>query len=475
MIGNAQPYEIHSHIYYVDLSDANLTRVKISNGEFRYLHPLFEPKKDWTKIIFEGTNVTNDESGQTFIYMWDRNSKEDPKIFNDKSTDLVSSLTWSADYPDVIYAKATQRGHIKIVRINATTGESLEPLPYYSVMSQVYTKTHIVMMNSRFHLPPQLYTVNIGEGIDLTKEEPVQITFWNAETMMNLQPLVPTEELTYNTTPSTGDEIHGFYLPSLQTYLSGTSSSSGESTTSYRSPLIMYIHGGPEAGWTDDWSDRWNPQTLTHMGYAVFAPNFHGSDSYNQSFTNSIKGHWGDIPYYDIENGTDWIINSSEKKHQIDGSRIGIMGASYGGYMMNWMQMNSDKYKAIICHDGLFDLHSFFEETDEVYFYEAEHYTPPWDDENFTYSNDEKKGTGMKWSPSFHVHDNKHKTPMLIFHGGVDYRVPLSQGIMAFHTLKGLGVPSRFVYFPDENHWVLNPYNSIRWHKEVLAWLKTYV
>lgn len=483
MTGPTQPFKINPQIYLVDLSNPT-EKTQISKGVGRYLHPLFEPKEDWSCIIYEGTDVADDESAQTFVYRWEKGSEEEGKVFNPDSEYLISALQWKKDYPGKIYAQTNTKGHPSVVEIDVATKKETV-FPFYAISSCVYTKDKIVMMKSKFHEPPQLFCVAVGDGVDTSTAQVYQLTQWNMERLATVYPFVPTEEMNYqdNPPPKDGQQIHAFYLSPLQAYLNRARKDDSTSTASFtsphtRAPLIMYIHGGPEAGWTDDWSDRWNPQTLTHMGYAVFAPNFHGSDSYGQAFTDSIKGHWGEQPFYDIMNGTQYITQQSERKDEIDATRIAAMGASFGGYTMNWLQVKTDVFKAIICHDGLFDLNSFFSETDEVYFYEAEHYQPPWNDLDPDASPEDitkEKGTGKIFSPSYHLKDAVYRTPMLVFHGGVDYRVPLSQGIQAFYALSGKGVPTRFVYFPNENHWVLNPYNSIRWHQEVLGWLKNYV
>jgi dipeptidyl aminopeptidase/acylaminoacyl peptidase len=231
-----------------------------------------------------------------------------------------------------------------------------------------------------------------------------------------------------------------------------------------KAPLAFLIHGGPQNSWYDAWSYRWNFQAFAAQGYAVIAINFHGSDSYGQNFTDSITGNYGTLPFEDLELG---LAASLERYTYIDGKRAVALGASYGGFMINWIAGHpemSQKFRTLICHDGLFDMRGMAYSTEELWF--SEH-----DAGNVTaYENPE---AFEKFNPVNHVAN--WTQPMLIIHGGRDYRVPDTQGIGAFTALQRRGIPSRLLYLPNENHWTLNPLNSLVWYDEVLDWMRRWV
>ena len=230
-----------------------------------------------------------------------------------------------------------------------------------------------------------------------------------------------------------------------------------------KSPLAFLIHGGPQNSWYDSWSYRWNFQSFSSQGYAVIAINFHGSDSYGQNFTNSITGQYGTLPYEDLQLGLTEALNRFD---YIDGKRSIALGASYGGYMINWIaghpQM-SQRFKALVNHDGLFDLRAMAYSTEELWFTE-------YDAGGFTqYDNPDAY---EKFNPVNYVAN--WTQPMLVIQGGHDYRVPDTQGISTFTALQRRGIPSRMVYFPNENHWILNSQNSLAWYEEVYQWMNQW-
>ena len=225
-------------------------------------------------------------------------------------------------------------------------------------------------------------------------------------------------------------------------------------------PLAVLIHGGPEGAWTNAWSSRWNPAAFAAQGYVVVTLDPSGSTGFGQKMTERILGHWGDRPYEDIIKGVHHVL---AHEPNVDRERVVAAGASFGGYMINWIQgQDHGIFRALVTHDGVFDTQSAWYATEELYFPEAEFYGPPWQ-ANTKYA---------QWSPSNHV--AKWKTPHLIIHGGQDFRLDPSQGISAFNVLQRRGIPSRLLYFPDEGHWVNNPLNSLRWHHEIFAWFRKH-
>ncbi len=226
-------------------------------------------------------------------------------------------------------------------------------------------------------------------------------------------------------------------------------------------PAILYIHGGPQGSFNDSWSNRWNPRVTASQGYAVISVDFHGSTGYGQAFTDSIRKDWGGGPLEDLQKGLDAALKLDT---QIDGDKACAMGASYGGYMVNWIAGKwSDRFKCIVQHDGIFDMRSMYYSTEELWF-------PRWD---FGGSYEQARDTYEKWNPANHV--DKWKTPMLVVTGQQDFRVPYSQGLMSFTALQERGIPSQLLVFPDENHWVLGAKNSVQWHNTAFAWLNRWL
>lgn len=231
-------------------------------------------------------------------------------------------------------------------------------------------------------------------------------------------------------------------------------------------PVAFLIHGGPQGSFGDGWSYRWNPQTYAGQGYAVVMIDFHGSTGYGQKFTDSISGHWGDRPLEDLQKG--WA--AAQKKYAfLDGNRTCALGASYGGYMINWIAGNwFDKkgnapFKCLVNHNGVFDTRSMGMVTEELWFSEWEFGGPL----------HEKPEGYERFNPARHI--NKWKTPMMVVAGQNDFRVPIDQSLSTFTALQRRGIESQLLYFPNENHWVLKPQNSLQWHDTVHGWLKKHI
>jgi dipeptidyl aminopeptidase/acylaminoacyl peptidase len=222
-------------------------------------------------------------------------------------------------------------------------------------------------------------------------------------------------------------------------------------------PVAFIIHGGPQGAMTNEFHYRWNPQTYAGDGFAVVTVNFHGSTGYGQQFTDSISQDWGDKPLIDLQKG--WAA-ALEKYTFLDGNRACALGASYGGYMIYWMAGNwQQPWKCLVDHDGVFDNRMMAYATEELWFSEWENGGTQWDHpENYE-----------KYNPIDHVKD--WRVPMLVIHSANDFRIPVDQGIAAFTVLQRKGIPSEFLEFPDENHWVLKPQNSVQWHDTVNKWL----
>ncbi|MBN2408132.1 MAG: S9 family peptidase [Candidatus Aminicenantes bacterium] len=226
-------------------------------------------------------------------------------------------------------------------------------------------------------------------------------------------------------------------------------------------PVAFLIHGGPQGSFGNNFHYRWNPQAYAGAGYAVVMVDFHGSTGYGQAFCDSIRGDWGGKPLEDLKKG---LAASLARYPWMDGTRVGALGASFGGYMINWIAGNwPDRFKCLIVHDGNIDERAAYFETEELWFPEWDHMGTPWDNPQ-GYEKHNPVNFIKNW-----------KTPTLVIHGAQDFRVVETQGLGTFNVLQRRGVPSKLLYFPDENHWVLKPANSILWHETVIGWLDEWV
>jgi dipeptidyl aminopeptidase/acylaminoacyl peptidase len=231
-------------------------------------------------------------------------------------------------------------------------------------------------------------------------------------------------------------------------------------------PVKFLIHGGPQGAWGDDWSYRWNPElfasptSTTPSGYVVVMINFHGSTGYGQKFIDAINGDWGGAPFEDLMKGLDY---AEQTYPFIDKNRECALGASYGGYAINWILGHTDRFRCLVSHDGMFNAESAWGDTEELWFNDWEFKGTPYDNREMY----------RKWSP--HEYAKNFKTPTLVIHGQKDYRLDVSQGFDLFTTLQMEGIPSEMLYFPDEGHWVLKPQNSQLWYKTVNDWVDRWI
>jgi dipeptidyl aminopeptidase/acylaminoacyl peptidase len=282
----------------------------------------------------------------------------------------------------------------------------------------------------------------IDFGIEHSSPEPQRVTHMN-DALLSQIDMQPLESFTFK--GANDDEVQGFivkppgFIPNK------------------KYPLKFLLHGGPQGAWGNSWTYRWNAELFAATGnYVVVMINFHGSTGYGQKFTDSISGDWGGKPYVDLMKGLDYV----EKTFPfIDKNREAALGASYGGYMANWLLGHTNRFKCIVSHDGMFNAESAYGTTEELWFANWEFGGPPWT----------KRDVYRKWSP--HEYAANFKTPTLVVHGQLDYRLDVSQAFDLFTTLQVLKVPSKFLYFPDEGHWVLKPQNSRLWYKTVNDWV----
>jgi dipeptidyl aminopeptidase/acylaminoacyl peptidase len=269
---------------------------------------------------------------------------------------------------------------------------------------------------------------------------PAALTHLNDD-LLSAYDLRPMEEFT--TTDAEGAPVHSFLLkpPGF------------DARKKY--PALMLIHGGPQGSWGESWTYRWNAQVFAAAGFVVAMPNPRGSEGYGTKFTDEINGDWGGRAYDDVMAVTDYVANLP----YVDSDRMAAAGGSYGGYMVDWILGHTNRFKALISHAGVYDLHSETGATEELWF-------PAWEFKGLPWQQPELY---EKWSPSTYA--KEFKTPTLVIHGELDFRVPYTQGLQLFTALQAQKVPSKLLIYPDEGHWVLKPQNSLLWYRNFIEWI----
>ncbi|MGA9059866.1 MAG: S9 family peptidase [Terriglobia bacterium] len=350
----------------------------------------------------------------------------------------VSSFAWAPDRNN-IYFTAPEHAQQPVFKTSVSKPKVEKVLGGMNDDVQVAPDgKSLLLTRSSLTQPAEIFRVPASGGT------PVPLTSANAALLAELD-LSPAESVA--TQGALGAEIQSLLVkpPAFD--------------ANKKYPAIVLVHGGPQSAWDDAWSYRWNAQMFASRGYVVIMTNFHGSTGYGQKFVEEISGDWGGACYQDVMKATDYL----ESLPYVDKTRIGAAGASFGGYMINWIAGHTNRFKALVSHDGVYDSRSVYGETEEIWFDEWEHQGPPWT----------KREAYEKSSASNHVQNIQ--TPMLLVQGALDFRVPEGQAIQLFTSLQRRGVPSRLLYFPDEGHWVLKPQNSQLWYKTVLEWLDKYV
>lgn len=389
-----------------------------ADGKLAYLsmsRPGYEADKFRVMILANPTTtaicITND---------WDRSAGE---------------IAWSAD-GKTIYAAADNLGQRSLFSINLATTAVTTLVQEGNITSVRVAGERLVFLMDNLKSPAELYSVN-SDGSDLK-----QITKINAEKVAAAR-MGDYEQFTFKGWQD--ETVYGYVVKPVDF----------DATKKY--PVAFLIHGGPQGSFGNHFHYRWNPQAYAGAGYAAVMIDFHGSTGYGQAFTDSIRGDWGGKPLEDLKKGLD---AATAKYPWLDGDRVGALGASYGGYMINWIAGNwSDRFKCLVCHDGNLCERMAYYDTEELWFPEWDHMGTPWENPEH-YEKHNPINFVKNW-----------KTPMLVIHGSLDYRVVDTQGIGTFNALQRRGIPSKFLHFPDENHWVLKPANSILWHETVIGWL----
>jgi dipeptidyl aminopeptidase/acylaminoacyl peptidase len=433
--GKTEPWSTNFDVYSVP-ADGSAAPTNLTADNLAWdANPVVSP--DGKTLFYTAMKDPGSEADRFGIWALDIASGVKREV--DPSWDRsAGTLTVSAD-GKTLYTTTDDNGQHPLFAIDVATGKATTLVSDGSVSGFSISGNKVLLTRDDLKRPADLYTVDV-KGKSLK-----QISHFNAKRIKSAQ----TGDFEFFTFKgANGDSVQGYVVKPVG-YKRGKTY-----------PVAYIIHGGPQGAMTNSWSYRWNAQTYAGQGFAVVTVNFHGSTGYGQKFTDAISGDWGGKPLEDLKLG--WSAALS-KYNFLDGDRACALGASYGGYMVYWIAgVWNQPWKCLVDHDGVFDARAMYYDTEELWFEEKENggtqYEHP---ENYE-----------RFNPINHVKD--WRVPMLVIHSGKDFRIPETQGMGAFTALQRRGIPSKLLHFPDENHWVLKPQNSVQWHETVNAWLKEW-
>jgi dipeptidyl aminopeptidase/acylaminoacyl peptidase len=424
-------------------TDASRPPARITENPAADTQPSFSP--DGKTLAYLAMTKAGYEADRQDLIIRDMATKQERRIvmrsdsgkFGDRS---ISQFAWGLDGKEV-FCTADHLGQRAIFAIDIAKGNTRILFADGSASSpKALPNKRLAFARNTLKSPVELFTIGMdGKNLlPMTKINEAKV----AATQMG-----EPEQFTFK--GAKGETVYGYIVKPIAC------------DPAKKYPIAFLIHGGPQGSFGNSFHYRWNPQAYVGAGYAAVMIDFHGSTGYGQEFTDAINGDWGGAPFEDLMKGLDAAI---EKYPFLDGNRVGALGASYGGYMINWIASQApDRFRALVCHNGNLDERMAYFDTEELWFPEWEHGGTPW----------ENPQGYNKHNPIDHV--DKWKTPHLVIHGVKDYRVVYAQGLSTFTALQRRGVPSRLLIFPDENHWVLRPANSIQWHNTVIKWLDQWV
>jgi dipeptidyl aminopeptidase/acylaminoacyl peptidase len=348
------------------------------------------------------------------------------------------ALVWSRD-GKTLYTTANELGRSPLFGIDVSSGKVRPLVAGGTASDPVVAGDKLVFGLASLEAPTELYTVRA----DGSRQQP--LTRFNAAKLASIR-MGRGEQFSF--AGWNGETVYGWVVKPV------------DFDPAKRYPVAFLVHGGPQGSFGDNFHYRWNPQSFAGAGYASILIDFHGSTGYGQAFTDAIRDDWGGKPLEDLQKG---LAAALERYPWLDGERVCALGGSFGGYMMDWIEGAwPDRFRCLVNHDGNLDEKMAYFDTEELWFPEWEHGGTPWDNpEGYDKHNPVK--LVKHW-----------KTPMLVIHGGKDFRVAETQGLATFTALQRKGIPSRLLYFPDENHWVLKPLNSLQWYDAVIDWLNRW-
>lgn len=436
LAGRSEPWSTDFDLYQVSLSEPGRFTNLTEDNEARDAGPVFSP--DGRTLAYRAMARPGFEADKYSIFLRDVASGQVRQIAAnwDRSAD---GLQWSADGRSLL-TTAGDVGQTRLFQIDVTSGNVVALTGPGQVSAFAQTPSGFVFAQHSLTSPADLW-FKTWRG----REMPRRLT--SANPQLASRTFGEAEQFSF---PGWNDGTVHAYVIKPAGYVEGQ-----------KYPVAFLIHGGPQGSFGNGWSYRWNPMTYAGAGYAVVMIDFHGSTGYGQAFTDSISQHWGDRPLEDLQKG--WAA-AQERYPFLDGDNACALGASYGGYMVNWIAGQwPDAFRCFVNHDGVFDTFAMGYSTEELWFTEWENGGTPYD----------VPEAYQRFNPANHVRN--WKTPMLVIQGDRDFRVPTTQALSTFTALQRRGIDSRLLVFPDENHWVLRPANSVQWHNEVFGWLDRYL
>jgi dipeptidyl aminopeptidase/acylaminoacyl peptidase len=435
-VGREEAWSTDWDLYAAPIDGSAAPRVLTGPNRAWDAHPVFSP--DGGTLAYLAMQRPGYEADRFRIVLRDWPDGE-PRILTADWDRSPHSIVFSPD-GQTIYAHADHIGQRALFSVNAGTGSAVPLLADGTVRSPVRAGDRIVFGLDHLRSPVELYSVALdGSGLR-------QITRINEERLEQIRFGEPEQ---FHFRGWNDERVYAWIVKPV------------DFDPAKKYPIAFLIHGGPQGSFGNDFHYRWNPQAYAGAGYAAVMVDFHGSTGYGQAFTDSIRGDWGGKPLTDLQKG---LAAAIERYPFLAGGQACALGASYGGYMINWIAGNwSDRFRCLVNHDGNLDERLAYYDTEELWF-------PEWDHEGVPWLNPEGY---EKHNPINYVQN--WETPMLVIHGALDFRVVETQGMSTFTALQRRGIPSQFLYFPDENHWVLKPHNSIQWHDTVLGWLDRWL
>ena len=410
-------------------------RQAITNNLANDNSPAYSP--DSRYVAYLAMTVPGFEADRQQVMLYERATGRRRSLTADWMSS-VDAISWTPDSRALI-AEVPERGGVSLYRIEVANGRrTLLVAGGVNRGARVPPRgDEMVFVRSTADRPAEVWAANWTTGGGLR-----QVTSLNGEWLAGVE-LTPLEPFGF--VGALNDSVFGWVMkpPGFD--------------PDKKYPVVYLIHGGPQSAWSDEWHPRWNYAMFAARGYVVAAVNFHGSTGYGQAFTNSISQHWGDYPYEDLMKGLDVVTSYP----WVDRTRVGAAGASYGGYMIYWMAGQTNRFRTLVAHDGIFNPLSFSGSTEELWF--------PIHEFGGTPLMPSARATMEKWSPANYT--SRWQTPMLIVHGQEDYRVDVSEGFQAYTALRLRGLPGKFLYFPNEGHFVLRPRDRRLWWGTVLDWL----
>lgn len=435
--GAVEAVSTNTDVWAVSLTEPGAQAVRLTTNPAADGGPLYSP--DGRFIAFRAQRRPGFESDRWQLMLFDRQSQQ-IRSLTENFDCWVDSYAWSPDSRK-LYITGDDRGRVPIWVVSADAPGVPKPIVEGGSNSDVGVSRDggtIVFARSTLTTPAEIYRA-AADGSNVAA-----VTHTNDAFLAPFK-LRAGEDVWY--TGAAGARVHGILVRPA------------DFNPSAKYPVLLLVHGGPQGAWSDSFGYRWNAQVFANGGYIVFMPNPRGSTGFGQTFLDEISGDWGGKVYEDLMKGADYV----ESLSYVDRARTGAAGASYGGYMMDWFLGHTDRFKAIVSHAGVFNLTSMYGVTEELWF-------PEWEFRGMPWTNPEMYD---RWSP--HRFVKNFKTPTLVTHGEIDFRVPIGEGLQLFTALQRMSVPSQMLDFPDEGHWINKPLNSERWYKTVLAWLDRWV